>query len=161
MISLVLLAIAIVFTFIHKIIEHKETTLLEIFLSYLLFFNVGFMCLIAFCGHIFQPDEIAHLIGWSPGSPFQSEVGAADLAFGVLGVLAIYYRGLFWLATVLSVSIFLLGDFIVHLAQYSKGDTAPYNIGILIWIEDLAIPLLLIILLILYFRDVRSSSYEI
>lgn len=158
MLSLILFGLAVIFTIIHTMIKHRETSIVEIFLSYLIFFNIGFMGLIAFCGHIFNPDEIAGLIGWAPGSPFQSEVGAADLAFGVLGVLAIYYRGLFWFATVLSSSIFLLGDFIVHLAQYHKGDIAPYNIGILIWIGDLAIPLLLIILLIIYFRDVYKST---
>jgi hypothetical protein len=155
MISLVLFGFAIVFTLIHISMKHKELSVAEILLSYILFFNIGLMSLIAFSGHIFNPNEIAKLIGWAPGNPFQFEVGVADLAFGVLGVLAIYYRGLFWLATVIGSSIFLLGDFITHVIQYTQGNSAPYNIGIFVWVADLFIPLLSIFLLILYFRGLK------
>lgn len=159
MISLALFGIAIAFTLIHIALKHKETSIVEIFLSYIIFFNIGFMGLIAFVGHIFKPDEIAGLIGWAHGSPFQSEVGAADLAFGILGILAIHFRGLFWFATVLGSSIFFLGDFIVHMAQYKQGDVAPYNIGILVWLGDLALPILSLILLVAYFRGRQLISF--
>lgn len=152
MIALILFGIAIVFTLIHSVIRLRETDILEILLSYLIFFNIGFMGLIAFSGHIFKPHEIAALIGWGSDSPFQSEVGMANLAFGTLGILALYHRGLFWLATIVGASIFLLGDFIVHIAQYLQGDTAPYNIGLLVWFGDLFIPILTLILLVFYFR---------
>lgn len=159
MISLILFVIAIVFTIIHSLVRHRETSVVEIFLSYLIFFNIGFMGLIAFCGHIFQPNRIADLIGWAPGNPFQSEVGVANLAFGILGILSLYFRGLFWLATVLGASIFLLGDFIVHIAQYMQGDIAPYNIGLLIWFGDLFVPILALFLLVHYFRRQQIVIY--
>lgn len=159
MISLILFIFAIVFTLIHTAMRHKETSIIEMFLSYLIFFNIGFMGLIAFCGHIFKPNEIAALIGWAPGSPFQSEVGMADLAFGVLGILSIYFRGLFWFATILGASIFFLGDFFIHIIQYNQGDIAPYNIGILVWFGDLFVPILAIILLIAYFRGRQVLSF--
>lgn len=156
MISLVLLGFAVVFTLIHITMKHKELSTAEIFLSYILFFNIGLMSLIAFSGHLFNPNEIAKLIGWPTGNPFQFEVGVANLAFGVLGVLAIYYRGLFWLATVIGSSIFLLGDFIIHLIQYAHGNQAPYNIGLFVWVNDLLIPLLSIILLGFYIRNLKD-----
>lgn len=159
MIPLVLFCIAIVFTCIHEAIKHKETSFIEIFLSYLIFFNIGIMGLIAFTGHIFKPTEIANLIGWPPGNPFQFEVGAANLAFGVIGVLGIYFRGFFWLATVLSSSIFLLTDFIIHMIQYKLGNTAPYNSGIFVWFGDLVIPVLALILLAAYFRGRQVISF--
>lgn len=159
MIPIVLFCIAIVFTCIHEFIKHRETSLIEIFLSYLLFFNIGMMGLIAFIGHVFKPNEIAELIGWPPGSPFQSEVGAANLAFGVLGILSIYFRGLFWLAAVIGSSVFLLIDFMIHVTQYRQGDVAPYNIGSFVWFNDLAIPFLCIVLLIAYFRGRQLMSF--
>lgn len=159
MISLILFGFAVVFTLIHAAMRHKELSIIEIFLSYLIFFNIGFMGLIAFCGHLFKSNEIAALIGWAPGNPFQYEVGAADLAFGVLGVLAIYFRGFFWFATVLGSSIFLLGAFFVHIFQYKQGDIAPYNIGILVWFGDLFIPILTLVLLIAYFRGRQLLSF--
>jgi hypothetical protein len=159
MIALVLFCIAIVFTLIHFEMRRKESDFVEVFLSYILFFNIGFTGLIAFVGHLFKPNEIAALIGWPPDNPFQYEVGMADLAFGVLGVLSLYFRGLFWLATVTGACIYLLGDFVIHINEYMLGDTAPYNIGILIWLSDLVIPLLLIILLFAYFRRRSLVSY--
>lgn len=38
-----------------------------------------------FIAHVFISDEVADSIGWNAGSPFQLEVGFANLAIGVLG----------------------------------------------------------------------------
>src|SRR6476659_8155319 len=38
-----------------------------------------------------KADDVARSIGWPPGSPFQWEVGVADLGWGVLGVLSPTY----------------------------------------------------------------------
>ena len=35
----------------------------------------------------FAADKVAEQLGWATGSPFQTEVGLFDLAFGVLGDL--------------------------------------------------------------------------
>ena len=131
-------------------IRRKKTKnrekIVEIFLSYLLLFNVGLMGLLAFVSHIFYPDATAKAIGWGTGSPFQFEIGMANLALGVAGVLCFWLRGSFWFATILITSILFIGCFVGHLIEYQKGNTAPYNIGPLVWIGDLFIPLLLVIL---------------
>ena len=41
-----------------------------------------------FIAHVFISDEIAESIGWDAGSPFQLEVGFANLAIGLLGAIA-------------------------------------------------------------------------
>lgn len=117
-------------------------------MAYILFFNVGLMGFIAFISHTFFANFTAEKIGWEGGNPFQYEIAAANLSLGVLGVLAFWLRGSFWIATVLGSSIFLLGAFVVHIIQFSKGNTAPFNIGILIWANDLILPILMLSLLI-------------
>jgi hypothetical protein len=45
------------------------------------------------------------------------QVGMADLTVGVLGVLCVWIRGNFWLATAIVNAVWLLGDAIGHLRQ--------------------------------------------
>jgi hypothetical protein len=49
--------------------------------------------------HAFLAAKVALSIGWAPGSPFQSEVALANLAFGLPGVLCIRFKDGFWLTT--------------------------------------------------------------
>ena len=45
-----------------------------------------------FVKHTFFADEVAASIGWAAGSPFQLEVGFANLAIGVLGAATFWRR---------------------------------------------------------------------
>ena len=116
--------------------------LLEIGLGYqMVFFGIF---------HIFFGDKIAALIGWEKGSPFQYEVGLADLAMGVLGILCGYYTGLFWLATIIMTSIFLWGCVIGHLRDMIKNKNFnPGSSGFVFW-WGLLMPIALIILYVYY-----------
>lgn len=149
--ALVLLVFTIVATLIHILYKKAPKAPLETFLSYLLFFNIGVMGLIGFTAHAFMPDETAKSIGWPTGNPFQFEVAVANLAFGILGILSLWLRGSFWIATVLGSSIYILGCFFGHLVQYyTQGNVAPNNIGLFIWINDLLVPILSLSLLTWY-----------
>lgn len=150
MISFILFLIAIIATVIHFIYkkEWNSDKGLEIFLSYFLFFVVGLMGILAAYAHIFMGPEIAKSIGWAAGSPFQYEMGIANLSYGVLGVLSYWIRGRFWDATIIGWSVLLLGCFIGHVINYyTEGNTAPYNIGAPIWFYDLFLPIFVFILL--------------
>lgn len=115
----------------------------EVFLSYVLLFNMGVMGLLAAYAHVFMGPETARNIGWQPGSPFQYEIGMANLSYGVLGVLAFWIRGRFWEAAIIGWSILLLGCFVGHIHDYWVYDnTAPFNIGAYVWFNDLFLPLL-------------------
>ncbi len=46
---------------------------------------------------------VAASIGWPAGSPFQFEVGIANLSFGILGILCLKFMDNFWTATVIAV----------------------------------------------------------
>lgn len=107
--------------------------------------------------HLFYADTIADLIGWPEGSPFQKEVGFANLAIGVLGAVAASRRDGFREATVIAVTIFSVGATIVHVADIIEtGNTAPGNT--LQNLSNLARPALLIPLLVASRRAETSSE---
>lgn len=144
MVSVFLFIIAIAFTLGRLIPKQKiaPTAPMEVLLSYVLFFNMGLFSLIAAYMHLFMGPETARMIGWEPGSPFQFEIGIANLSYGILGVVAYWIRGRFWDAASLGWSILLLGCFVGHLIDYStRGNDAPWNIGVFIWFNDLFLPL--------------------
>jgi hypothetical protein len=123
--------------------------IVEVLLLYLLVIFIGLGGVMGFVGHAFMGREIAAQIGWKP-SPFQFEVAMANLAFGVLGILCLWLRQEFWMATGIGSAVLLLGcayghfkDMILH------GNYAPYNVGAVLWLNDLAIPLVILILLLL------------
>ncbi len=81
-----------------------------------------------FFAHFFMADMVAEFIGWAPGSPFQLEVAFANLALGVLGIVAVGRRDGFREATVMAVTIFALGASIVHVMDIiATGNLAPGN----------------------------------
>ena len=61
---------------------------LEIFLLYLFGVGVAGSGIGGFFGHFFLSDTVAQSIGWPKGNPFQLEVGFANLAVGILGIVA-------------------------------------------------------------------------
>lgn len=135
--------------------------IVEITLLALLVVTVGFGSIWAAIGHSFFANQVALSIGWAPGSPFQQEVAFANLAFGVLGILCIWIRGNFWTATVIGVSIFLLGDALGHITNiFATGNLASGNAGAVL-VLDILVPVLLISLLAVYRvmeeRAVRSA----
>jgi hypothetical protein len=120
----------------------------EVLLLYLLVFCAGLGGLMAFLGHTFKAQEIALKIGWQP-SPFQFEVAVADLAFGVLGILCIWQRRGFWTATGIGYAVFLLGCGYGHVREMTlHGNFSPYNAGPVLWVNDLAVPVVILLLLL-------------
>jgi hypothetical protein len=110
--NMFLLILGLFIAAIHILVIRKKATkgrVFELLLLYTFVFGVGITGLMAGFGHIFFADCIATKIGWGIGSPFQFEVGLHDAAWGVLGILAIWYRRKFWLATGLGWSLFLIG----------------------------------------------------
>ena len=68
----------------------------------------------------------------------------ADLTVGVLGLLSLWFRGNFWLATAIANAVWLLGDAIGHVRQLLiYNDHAANNAGIFLYAE-IATPLLIL-----------------
>jgi hypothetical protein len=100
-------------------------------------------------GHLFKADAIAEHIGWKKGSPFQLEVGIADLAIGILGILCAWFSGGFRLATVIAATIWLWGCVAGHIRDMIRNrNFSPGSAGFVFY-WGLLYPVFLIVLLFL------------
>jgi hypothetical protein len=110
-----------------KTITSRERRL-EVFLIFLFALSVAGGGISNFVAHFFLADQIAGSIGWPAGSPFQLEVAFANLALGVLGLVAVGRCDGFREATVIAVTVFGVGATIVHLMDIAAtGNLAPGN----------------------------------
>ena len=105
------------------------------YLLYFLFIYVGLMGVLTAYARVFRPLQTSASIGWAT-SPYEYEVGMADLAVGVLGLLCLKFRGDFWLATAIANAVWLLGDAIGHVRQIMVyNNHAANNSGIFLIVE--------------------------
>ena len=122
------------------------------FLSWILLLPIGVAGLWAGVSHVFFPEIAASHIGWQV-SPFQFEVGMADLAIGITACIAFWFDLNFKAATVSVASIFLLGDAVGHVREMMvAGNFAPGNAGVPFYM-DIICPLLAIALVIMAKRS--------
>lgn len=115
--------------------------------------------LFGFCGiggsiagliHLIKEREIAEGIGWPAGNPFHYEVGIANLAIGMTGLLSRFIHGEFWTAVAISSSIFMFGAGIVHVVDLLKRkNKAELNSGFILLV-DFLVPIILIGALLVY-----------
>ena len=63
--------------------------------------------------HMFWGKKISASIGWN-WSPFEWEVGVANLGMGIAGVMAGSFGKDYWLAVIIVVATFLWGAAIGH-----------------------------------------------
>jgi hypothetical protein len=112
-----------------------------------------------FFGHVFISDPVAESIGWPTGNPFQLEVGVANLAVGILGIVAMSRRDGFREATVIAATVFGVGATLVHVMDViESGNLAPGNT--IQNISNLLRPALLIAFLAASRRAERSPASQ-
>jgi Family of unknown function (DUF6790) len=137
MIFVILAAIGFVLALLHLAVQKQPRTgrrIAEVLLLYAFAFPIGLGGLLGFVGHTMRAGSVAASIGWPAGNPFQYEVAVANLAFGVLGLLCLRFRGGFWTATAIGWSVFMLGAAGVHLHQIHIGQPyAPENAGAILY----------------------------
>lgn len=75
---------------------------------------IGWACIGGGISHIFFGPKISASIGWQ-WSPFELEVGFANLGFGVAGVLAASFSPDYALAIIIANSVFRVGAGIGHI----------------------------------------------
>ncbi|HEY5209732.1 MAG TPA: DUF6790 family protein [Stellaceae bacterium] len=135
-------------------IRRRPAAFAERFLAWLLLLPIGVTGLWAGISHVFFPSTAAAYIGWAT-SPFQFEVGMADLAIGVTACIAFWRDLNFKAAAICAATIFLLGDAIGHVRQMMlAGNFAPGNAGTPFY-ADIICPVLAIILWIVATRARR------
>jgi hypothetical protein len=155
MFQVVFAAAAIIAASIHIALSSRRrssaASIAETYLLYLLFISVGLMGIFTAAGHVFRPVQTSASIGWAP-SPYEYEVGMADLAIGVLGILCLKFRGTFWLATVVANAVWLLGDAVGHIRDLViHNNHASNNSGIFLVVE-IIMPIVILVLTLYHLR---------
>lgn len=126
-------------------------------LRYLFVFPLGLVGLWAFVGHVFFPERAAAAIGWAP-SPFQFEVGYANLGIGLASLYAAYTGFYARVAVAIAASCFLIGAGIGHVVDISEhGNLAPGNAGPIL-ISDFLTPMAVLALLLVAARRPQPKS---
>ncbi len=155
---LIIYILGVIGFFIHlsKLSPEARTRkkIIELALLYQLVFFVGITSFLSFYALTFMEDTIQAYTQW-PSCPYMQELGNVNLAFGVLGMMAIWLRKSFWTAIVVGFAIWILGDAIHHQWDaYTRNHFSHGNVGALFY-TDLIIPLLLLVNL--WFYDEKFS----
>jgi hypothetical protein len=109
-------------------------------LIYFFVIYVGLMGLFTAYAHIFLPERASASTGWAT-SPYEYEVGMADLTVGVLGILCLWFRGNFWLAAAIANAVWFLGDAVGHIRSVVFANNhAPNNSGIFLLPRNRKLP---------------------
>ena len=124
---------------------HTRERRLEVFLIYMFAFG-GALGILSGMGHLFAANQVAESIGWPVGSPFQLEMGFANLAVGVLAAMSVGRRDGFRDATVIAGAILGLGAFGVHMVDVVQHNNLSDG-NTLINITNLGRPIMYIYLL--------------
>lgn len=124
-------------------------------IRYIMLFPVGIQGLWGALDHLGFPARTAASIGWAP-SPFQFEVGVANLGLGVAGLIAAFYGSWnFRLSLAIYVLFFLGGAAWGHVIQMmNAANFAPGNAGPIFY-TDILTPVSLLILLALARKTAR------
>jgi hypothetical protein len=126
-------------------------------LRYLFLLPLGIQGLWAFDGHVVFPERSAEAIGWAP-SPFQYEVGAANLGLGLASIYAAFRGFEARVAAGIVAACFLIGAGIVHIRDIlATGNLAPGNAGP-IMVTDFLTPIVVLALLVLASGKLRPKS---
>ena len=102
------------------------------YLTWLLLLSVGVTLIWAGFFHVFFPEIASASIGWQV-SPFEFEIGVADIAIGITAVIAFWQGFAFRAAVVCYIVLFNIGVAIGHVREAIVADNyAPGNFGVLL-----------------------------
>src|SRR3990167_1203951 len=86
----------------------------------------GLLGIIGFLTNVILAKPMAKKLNW-PGGPFQVKYGFAQLCIGIMGVMAIWFRGSYWVATLINMYMYGLSGFWTHtqeMIENHKPDTS-------------------------------------
>lgn len=133
-----------------QLLQHGTDGLHLASLTNALVWLIGVNGIVAGSGHLLFPDPVADSIGWPRGTPWQWEVGVADISYGVLGVMSPAFGRDFWVAAIIVASVFLIGAAAGHVRQLvAAHNLSPGNAGAILY-TDVAIPVVAILLYVTY-----------
>lgn len=139
--------------------DRSAAFVIDRLLRYLMLFPLGATAVLAWSGHVFAPEQVAPTIGWKP-SPFEFEVGFANLGMGLAAIVAAFAGQGFRVATTIVAATFLWGAAIGHVIQIVEVDNlAPGNAGLVLWL-DIIVPALAVILVVAAWRRPLAARGE-
>ena len=119
----------------------------------LLFYVYGLGTIYAGAFHAYDGPAIAASIGWQP-SAFQYELGWFEIGYGVTALFSLARGYQFRFAMTLPYSICLLAAAAQHINMMNtRHDYAVNNAGVVLWLGDIAIPLVMLALMWFAARD--------
>ena len=149
MINVMFAVLALLTATIHIALSRQRRrstpAIVETYLLHALLIYVGLMGVLTAYAHVFRPLQTSASIGWLT-SPYEYEVGMADLTVGVLGVLCLWIRGNFWLATAIANAVWLWGDAIGHVRQIVINHNHAENNSGAFLVAEFLMPLLILAL---------------
>ncbi|MGZ3519702.1 MAG: DUF6790 family protein [Vulcanimicrobiaceae bacterium] len=117
-----------------------------LFWGELLFYGVGLSMVYVGLLHAFAQPIAARSIGWE-ASPFEWELGWAEIGLGVAAMMSLWRGYNTRLTVTIIFAIFSLGAAVQHINQIRCcGNYAPGNAGLILWLGDIALPLILLVL---------------
>jgi hypothetical protein len=128
-------------------------------LRYLFVFPLGVQGLWAFFSHVFISEDAANAIGWEP-SPFQFEVGVANLGLALASFYAAFKGFEARAATAIAAACFLAGAGVGHLMDIAQGDNLTAGNSGPILYTDFLTPIAVLVLLIVLPRRSEQMVAE-
>lgn len=117
-----------------------------VILGELLFYVYGLANIYDGAFHAYAGPMVAASIGWQP-SPFQYELGWFEIAYGFTALFSLWRGYQFRFAMTVPYSIFLLAAAAQHISMMkTQHDYAANNAGIILWLGDIIIPLVMLAL---------------
>jgi hypothetical protein len=152
----VFLLVAIIVTIV-KVRRGTSESAVSVLWGEILFYCTGIGMLWAFVFHAFAQDIAATSIGWTP-SPFEWELAWAEAAMALVSILSLWADYRARLTATFMFAIFCAGATVQHVNQIiCCHNYAPGNAGVILWFNDIALPILLLLLAALAARR-RSVS---
>lgn len=128
------------------LVRHDGRALAVRLLDWLILLSVGVTSFWAGAFHVFFPTIAAESIGWQV-SPFQFEIGVADMAIGIVAIMSFWRSLPFKSAVVCYIVLFFIGVAIGHVRDaLEAGNFAANNFGLLLVLtiaQIVILPLLL------------------
>jgi hypothetical protein len=126
-------------------------------LRYLFLFPLGLQGLWGFVGHVFFAEQAAASIGWA-NTPFQYEVGVANLGLGLAAIYAAFKGFEARFAVAVAAAGFLMGAGVIHIVDIiGRGNFAPGNAGPIL-VTDFLTPIAILVLLAFASEKWRPKS---
>lgn len=140
----------------HILLKKVKKKKVEILLNYYIFIGVGIQGVVTGILQMNKPEMVVSFVQW-PYSPFLLELGMANLAFGLLGIVCIWLDKSWKFAAAIGYGLFLLFTGIGHVINIARFGANPGDAGAFLY-SDLLVPVALFLLIFLQKRLITKSN---